>query len=197
MTLHKSGIQEVTLKEELEVLQKYVEIEQTRFGSRLQVTMQIEPETLDAQVPNLLLQPLVENAIRHGIAPNARPGWIAVRASREGDQLVVAIRDSGDGLPPERLMALNRGVRHQLPRRQGTAGGPGAGPPAGQRPAAPRPERHNRLVVKSSGRIYFVRIQELRPSFNGEYIIVLHDQTRLALSRGYGQGLQARLGKSL
>jgi sensor histidine kinase YesM len=110
MTLHKSGIQEVTLKEELEVLQKYVEIEQTRFGSRLQVSMQIEPQTLDAYVPNLLLQPLVENAIRHGIAPNARPGWIAVRASREGDQLVVEIRDSGDGLPPERLMALNRGV---------------------------------------------------------------------------------------
>jgi two-component system, LytTR family, sensor kinase len=110
MTLHKSGIQEVTLKEELEVLQKYVEIEQTRFGSRLQVAMQIEPETLDAQVPNLLLQPLVENAIRHGIAPNGRPGWIAVRASREGNQLVVEIRDSGDGLPPERLMALNRGV---------------------------------------------------------------------------------------
>jgi two-component system LytT family sensor kinase len=110
MTLHKSGIQEVTLKEELDVLQKYVEIEHTRFGTRLRVSMDIEPETLDAKVPNLLLQPLVENAIRHGIAPSARPGWIEVRASREGGQLVVEIRDSGDGLPPERLMALNRGV---------------------------------------------------------------------------------------
>ena len=110
MTLHKSGVQEVTLKEELEVLQKYVEIEQTRFGSRLHVAMQIEPDTLDAKVPNLLLQPLVENAIRHGIAPSARQGWIKIRASREGGHLVVEIRDSGDGLPPERLMALNRGV---------------------------------------------------------------------------------------
>jgi len=110
MTLHKSGIQEVPLKEELDVLQKYVEIEQTRFGSRLNVDMQIHPEVLDAQVPSLLLQPLVENAIRHGIAPNARPGWIAVHALREHDQLVLQIRDSGDGLPPDRLMALNRGV---------------------------------------------------------------------------------------
>ena len=77
MTLHTSSTQEVPLKEELDVLQKYLEIEQTRFGNRLSVEMHIEPETLDAQVPNLLLQPLVENAIRHGIAPHARPGWIA------------------------------------------------------------------------------------------------------------------------
>jgi signal transduction histidine kinase len=110
MTLHKSNIQEVPLKEELDVLQKYVEIEQTRFGSRLNVEMHVPPEVLDAQVPSLLLQPLVENAIRHGIAPNARPGWIAVHALREGNDLVLQIRDSGDGLPPERLMALNRGV---------------------------------------------------------------------------------------
>ena len=82
MTLHTSGTQEVPLKDELDVLQKYLEIEQTRFGNRLRVDMHIEPETLDAQVPNLLLQPLVENAIRHGIAPNARPGWIAIHARR-------------------------------------------------------------------------------------------------------------------
>jgi two-component system LytT family sensor kinase len=110
MTLHKSGIQEVPLKEELDVLQKYVEIEQTRFGNRLKIDMHIDPETLDAQVPSLALQPLVENAIRHGIAPNARPGWITVHASREQAELVIQIRDSGDGLPPDRLMALNRGV---------------------------------------------------------------------------------------
>jgi two-component system, LytTR family, sensor kinase len=110
MTLHTSCTQEVTLKDELDVLQKYLEIEQTRFGDRLRVTMNIQPETLDAQVPNLLLQPLVENAIRHGIAPNARPGWIAIHAERSASQLTIHIRDSGNGLPPERLMALNRGV---------------------------------------------------------------------------------------
>ena len=99
MTLHTSGLQEVTLKEELDVVQKYVEIEQTRFGNRMKVTMHIHPETLDAQVPNLLLQPLVENAIRHGIAPNARPGWIDVHADRMKDRLTIQIRDSGDGRP--------------------------------------------------------------------------------------------------
>jgi len=110
MTLHTSSTQEVTLKDELDVLQKYLEIEQIRFGSRLRVTMHIDADTLDAQVPNLLLQPLVENAIRHGIAPNARPGWIAIHAEQKGSELTMQIRDSGDGLPPERLMALNRGV---------------------------------------------------------------------------------------
>jgi sensor histidine kinase YesM len=110
MTLHTSGTQVQSVKDELDVLQKYLEIEQTRFGSRLSIDMQIDPDTLDAQVPTLLLQPLVENAVRHGIAPNARPGWIAIHAKRATSRLVVDIRDSGDGLPPDRLMALNRGV---------------------------------------------------------------------------------------
>ena len=72
--------------------------------------MHIEFEALDALVPNLLLQPLVENAIRHGIAPHSRPGWIAIHAAREGARLTIEIRDSGNGLPPDRLTALNRGV---------------------------------------------------------------------------------------
>ena len=110
MTLHKSGIQEVSLKEELDVLGKYVEIERTRFGDRLTIEMRVHPETLDAHVPSLVLQPLVENSIRHGIAPNARPGWIAVSAVRDNQDLVLQVIDNGDGLPPERLMALNRGV---------------------------------------------------------------------------------------
>jgi len=110
MTLHKSGIQEVSLKEELDVLGKYVEIERTRFGNRLTVEMRVQPETLDVQVPSLVLQPLVENAIRHGIAPNAGPGWIAVYAQRDNHELVLQVLDNGDGLPPDRLMAMNRGV---------------------------------------------------------------------------------------
>src|ERR1700681_4850903 len=110
MTLDTSGTQQVPLKQELEVLQKYLEIEQTRFESRLAISMHIDFETLDALVPNLLLQPLVENAIRHGIAPHARPGWIAIHAVREGSRLRIEIRDSGNGLPPDRLMALNRGI---------------------------------------------------------------------------------------
>jgi signal transduction histidine kinase len=110
MTLHSSGAQQVPLKDDLDVLQKYLEIEQTRFGGRLEIRMDIEPETFDALVPNLLLQPLVENAVRHGVAPHARPGWIAIRAARAASRLIVDVTDSGDGVPPERLQQLNHGV---------------------------------------------------------------------------------------
>ena len=85
-------------------------IEQTRFGPRLTVRVQAQPDALDARVPSLLLQPLVENAVRHGILPHARPGVIVVDAARSGSQLRIQIRDSGDGLPPDRLTLLNDGV---------------------------------------------------------------------------------------
>src|SRR5713226_4932364 len=79
MKLQTSGAEQVPLKEELELLQKYLEIEQTRFGGRLTITTHVDPETLDALVPYMLLQPLAENAIRHGVAPHARPGWVAIQ----------------------------------------------------------------------------------------------------------------------
>src|SRR4029434_1817634 len=72
--------------------------------------MGVQPRTLAGQVPSLVLQPLVENAIRHGIAPNARLGRIAVSAEREHDELGLHVLDNSDELPPDRLMALNRGV---------------------------------------------------------------------------------------
>jgi LytS/YehU family sensor histidine kinase len=89
MTLQTSNIQEVPLKEELELLQKYLDIEQLRFGNRMTVSMTIDPETLDALVPNFLLQPLVENAVRHGIAPHSRLGRLAINAYRESDRLAM------------------------------------------------------------------------------------------------------------
>jgi signal transduction histidine kinase len=110
VSLHASSVQEVPLEQELEVLQKYLEIEQTRFGDRLRVSVAVDPATRQALVPNLILQPLAENAVRHGIAPHARPGWIEVRTERDGAQLVMQVRDSGNGLPPERLDAFNGGV---------------------------------------------------------------------------------------
>src|SRR4029078_7899433 len=103
MTLDNSGTQQVPLKQELDVVKKDLEIEQTRFESRLSVAMHIEFEALDALVPNLLLQPLVDTAIRHGVAPHSRPGWIAIHAAREGPRLKIEIRDTGNGVPPERL----------------------------------------------------------------------------------------------
>jgi hypothetical protein len=109
-TLHTSNVQLVPLKEELEMLQKYLDIEQVRLGPRLTVAMSIDAEALDAQVPNFLLQPLVENAVRHGIAPHARPGRLRVLASRLDGQLTIDIVDSGAGVPPHRLSLLNQGV---------------------------------------------------------------------------------------
>jgi two-component system, LytTR family, sensor kinase len=88
----------VTLRQELSFLERYLEIEKIRFGPRLTVRMDISPETLDAQVPNLILQPLVENAIRHGIEPRARPGRIELRAQRRADALSLNVCDNGAGL---------------------------------------------------------------------------------------------------
>jgi sensor histidine kinase YesM len=110
MALDSSNVQELPLKDELEMLQKYLDIEQVRFGHRLSVDMRIAPETLGALVPNFLLQPLVENAVRHGVAPHTRPGRVAIEASREGHQLVLRIRDSGEGVAAHYLTLLNQGV---------------------------------------------------------------------------------------
>jgi two-component system, LytTR family, sensor kinase len=98
LTLDHVGKHEVPLREELEFLQMYLEIEQTRFQDRLSVRTEIDPAALDALVPTLILQPLVENALRHGIAPYAKPGVIEVRAQKKGVRLELQVRDSGPGL---------------------------------------------------------------------------------------------------
>jgi signal transduction histidine kinase len=110
LTLDRLGVQEVSLKEELDFLEKYLEIERTRFGDRLVVDMQIEPETLDIPVPNLVLQPLVENAMRHGIATRIGGGRLQIVARRTGSRLWMMVRDNGPGLPKAKLEAFNHGV---------------------------------------------------------------------------------------
>jgi two-component system LytT family sensor kinase len=99
MTLENAGAQEVTLAQELEVLERYLEIQKTRFGERLHVAYEIDQQNLDALVPNLMLQPLVENAIRHGISQRAEGGSIEISAAAEGSWLNVRVRDDGPGLP--------------------------------------------------------------------------------------------------
>ena len=99
LSLDKVGAQEISLKQELEFLEKYLEIEQTRFRERLSVKMEIDTGTLDARVPNMILQPLVENAVRHAIAPRARGGHIEISAHREDGMLQLDVRDDGRGLP--------------------------------------------------------------------------------------------------
>lgn len=98
LTLDNSGAQEVTLQKELEFLRCYLEIETIRFQDRLTVNMEVEPQALEARVPNLILQPIVENAIKHGIAPRAAPGRIDIRARRASDLLEIEVKDNGRGL---------------------------------------------------------------------------------------------------
>jgi two-component system LytT family sensor kinase len=109
LTLDRIGTQEVPLKQELDFVQKYVEIERTRFGDRLQVELDIPPETLDASVPNMILQPLVENAIRHGIARKVGGGRVDIIASRENGELHLVVRDTGPGIA-ESKPGLSKGV---------------------------------------------------------------------------------------
>ena len=97
-TLENAGKQEVPLREEMEFLELYLGIQQMRFPDRLRVEMRVAPETLDALVPNLILQPLVENAIRHGIAQRPTRGIVGVEASRDGERLRVNVYDDGPGL---------------------------------------------------------------------------------------------------
>jgi sensor histidine kinase YesM len=116
----------VSLREELGILQRYLEIEQIRFGSRLTVKMNIAPDTLDARVPNLILQPLVENAIRHGIEPRAKPGCIELRSQREAGSLTLEVCDNGTGLaanpPAEEGVGLSN-TRARLQALYGEAHG--------------------------------------------------------------------------
>ncbi|MBD0370493.1 MAG: histidine kinase [Pyrinomonadaceae bacterium] len=98
LALENEGVQEVTLKQELELLERYLEIEQTRFRDRLMVEITIEPEVLDARVPNLILQPIVENAIQHGIARRRGQGRIEIGARRTNGTLSISVRDDGRGL---------------------------------------------------------------------------------------------------
>jgi len=110
LTLDRVGTQQVPLKDEIDFLWKYLEIEQRRFGDRLQVNIDVDPEVLDTLVPNLILQPLVENALRHGVGPRVGPGRIDVTARQTGEVLTLAVRDNGVGLSPDKLNAFHSGV---------------------------------------------------------------------------------------
>jgi len=97
-SLKRDKEDEIALKEELEFLQAYLKIHQILMGKRLQIEWQIDPETLDALVPNLILQPLAENAIQHGLAPLEEGGRITIFAKRENkERLFLRLSDNGNG----------------------------------------------------------------------------------------------------
>ncbi|HWE05666.1 MAG TPA: histidine kinase, partial [Rhizomicrobium sp.] len=95
--LANSAIHEIPLSEELRILDLYLEIERARFEDRLRVMYDVPSNLRDAMVPNLILQPLVENSIRHGVGRRSEPGWIAVAVERYADTLIVRVTDNGAG----------------------------------------------------------------------------------------------------
>jgi sensor histidine kinase YesM len=110
LTLTAPERQEVALREELHFLERYLLIEQIRFGERLRVEKQIDVSALDAMVPILILQPLVENAIRHGIEAQIAPGIIRVVAANDAEKLVLRVEDNGKGLASSSKGTLKEGV---------------------------------------------------------------------------------------
>ena len=122
--LRSSTEQEVALADELDFIKGYVEIERMRLGDRLQVNWEIAPEALPVKVPSLILQPLVENAILHGVAAIARPGALTIRAARDEASLHLQVRDTGPGLreatKPQRLGIGLSNTRARLHRLYGS-----------------------------------------------------------------------------
>lgn len=142
--LRSSGEAETSLRDEIALTEAYIAIEQMRFGNRLEVVMDLAPATLDASVPTLLLQPIVENAIRHGLAGASVSGVPAARSQAAGSplvfcrsavitlrselndaQLVLTVSDNGSGLPARNLQELTLGIglastRDRLARMYGS-----------------------------------------------------------------------------
>jgi len=98
VTLARNVAHEIKLRQELEILERYLEIEQIRFQDRLTVRMRVDPAALDALTPQLFFQPLVENAIRHGVAERESGGVIEIRAERRDGMMRLEVRDNGPGL---------------------------------------------------------------------------------------------------
>lgn len=98
-TLDSAAAQEVPLREELAALRPYLDIEQERFEERVAFHECVAPDTLEALVPHLLLQPLVENAVRHGLSRRAAGGAVHIAARRSGDSLEISVQDDGAGIP--------------------------------------------------------------------------------------------------
>ena len=96
-TLDRTETDEIPLADEIEFACQYLEIEEIRFGDRLRVEISVGADAEDALVPPLILQPLVENAVRHGVAPREGGGAIAIVAEREADWLTLGVHDDGPG----------------------------------------------------------------------------------------------------
>jgi len=108
LTLENSGSMEVTLQQEIEFLNGYLEIERIRFQDRLTTDIRVDPEVLDVRVPNLILQPIVENAMRHAIG-NSTSGRVEVTAAPRNGVVRIEVKDNGPGIDAEKILESRRG----------------------------------------------------------------------------------------
>jgi sensor histidine kinase YesM len=125
LDVKRAAREDVTLAEELRFVRDYLSLEQLRLGDRLRVVEHIDPEALDCVIPSLTLQPLVENAIKHAVAPRTQGGTIELVAALEGESLVLEVRDDGPGANSAEVEAAKgmglRAVRQRLDTRYGKA----------------------------------------------------------------------------
>jgi two-component system LytT family sensor kinase len=116
LTLDTAETPEISVAEELEFVQRYLEIEQVRFGERLQVSISAEPEAMPGLVPALVLQPLVENAVKHGVLPRELGGSVAVSIAKNNGRLHISVVDDGPGLPNDQALAQGVGLSNTAAR---------------------------------------------------------------------------------
>lgn len=117
-SLDSKGRTEITLAQELSLLEHYLAIQRVRFGDRIEIGIKVEPQTLSIMVPSMLLQPLVENAIRHGIEGRLSGGKVMISALRVGDQLRINVRDNGVGLPSNWQIETSTGLGLRVARER-------------------------------------------------------------------------------
>ena len=110
ITLRTTDRQVTSLREELALLDLYLGIQRERYGDRLVLAREVAPAALDAEVPWLLLQPLVENALKHGIDPQSSGGRLSIAVTAEGGQLLLTVRDTGPGFPAGFTLASSAGI---------------------------------------------------------------------------------------
>jgi len=116
LTLQKLDSPEIPVREELAFVEQYLRIQRLRFGSSLRATVHADPETQDALVPTLILQPLVENAVRHGVLARAQGGTLSVSIRRRDEVLVITVEDDGPGLADARAHPYGVGLRNSAER---------------------------------------------------------------------------------
>jgi DNA-binding LytR/AlgR family response regulator len=192
ITMSHTGAPQTTLREEVAFLERYLDIEKIRFRNRLEVVIAIDDDAIDAQVPSLILQPIVENAVRHGIEPQSRPGKIELRGrAAEDGRLVLTVSDNGGGIPaggPSREGIGLANTRARLAELYGTAAAFRTGQPPGRRPvcADGDPLQHLRAVTKLR-----ILIADDEPLARARLLALLPKDVAIEIVGEYASGTEA------